>query len=154
MKAIEFLRQVDKLDSIISNKIIEMERWKALAMGTSVSTEGERVQSSGSKQRMQDAVCRYLSIEDDINKYIDELVDKRQEVISTIEQLPTNEYDILHKVYIQHIRLYDVGENWAGEIRSKAWVKKVHRKALCSLQRILDERVAESNLKVAESSQK
>ena len=140
MKPIEFLRLVYNLDSIIANKIIEMERLKALAMGTSISTEGERVQSSGSKQRMQDAVCRYISIEDDINQYIDELVDKRQEVISTIEQLPTNEYDILHKVYIQHIRLYDVCENWAGETRSKAWVNKVHIKALCSLQRILDER--------------
>lgn len=140
MKAIEFLRQVDKLDRLIANKIIEMERWKALAMGTSVSTEGERVQSSGSKQRMQDAVCRYITIEEDINQYIDELVDKKQEVISTIEQLPTNEYDILHKIYIQHIRLHDVGESWDGETRSTTWVKKVHRKALISLQRILDER--------------
>lgn len=140
MKAIEFLRQVDKLDRLIANKIIEMERWKALAMGTTISTEGDRVQSSGSKQRMQDAVCRYISIEDDINQYIDELVDKKQEVISTIEQLPTNEYDILHKIYIQHIRLNDVGENWDGETRSKTWVKKIHRKALSSLQRILDER--------------
>ena len=140
MKAIEFLRQVDKLDRLIANKIIEMERWKALAMGTTVCTEGDRVQSSGSKQRMQDAVCRYITIEEDINQYIDELVDKKQEVISTIEQLPTNEYDILHKIYIQHIRLHDVGENWDGETRSTTWVKKIHRKALSSLQRILDER--------------
>ena len=42
MKAIEFLRQVDKLDRLIANKLIEKERWKALAMGTSVSAEGER----------------------------------------------------------------------------------------------------------------
>ena len=140
MKAIEFLRQVDKLDRLIANKLIEKERWKALAMGTTVSTEGDRVQSSGSKQRMQDAVCRYVSIEEEINQYIDELVDKKQDVISTIEQLPTNEYDILHKIYIQHIRLYDVGESWEGETRSTTWVKKIHRKALSSVQRILDER--------------
>ena len=140
MKAIDFLRQVDKLDRLIANKIIEMERWKALAMGTGASTEGERVQSSGSKQRMQDAVCRYISIEDDINQYIDELVDKKQEVISTIEQLPTKEYDILHKIYIQHIKLHEVAENWDGETRSLTGVKKIHRKALISLQRLLDER--------------
>lgn len=140
MKAIEFLRQVDKLDRLIANKLIEKERWKALAMGTSVSTEGERVQSSGSKQRMQDAVCRYISIEEEINQYIDELVDKKQDVISTIEQLQTNEYDILHKVYIQHIKLHKVAENWEGEAKSLTSVKKMHRKALSSLQRILDER--------------
>ena len=137
MKAIDFLRQVDKLDRLIANKLIEKERWKALAMGTGVSTDGERVQSSGSKQRMQDAVCRYVSIEEEINQFIDELVDKKQEVISTIEQLPTNEYDILHKLYIQHIRLHDVAE---GETRSLTGVKKIHRKALSSLQKILDER--------------
>lgn len=137
MKAIDFLRQVDKLDRLIANKLIEKERWKALAMGTGISTDGERVQSSGSKQRMQDAVCRYVSIEEEINQFIDELVDKKQEVIATIEQLPTNEYDILHKLYIQHIRLHDVAE---GETRSLTGVKKIHRKALISLQRILDER--------------
>ena len=43
MKAIDFLRQVDKLERMIANKQYEVERWKALAMGTSVSTEGERV---------------------------------------------------------------------------------------------------------------
>ena len=140
MKAIEFLRQVDKLDRLIANKLIEKERWKALAMGTSVSTEGERVQSSGSKQRMQDAVCRYISIEEEINKHIDELVRIKQNIIFTIEQLPTNEYDILHKVYIQHIKLHKVAENWEGEAKSLTSVKKIHRKALSSLQKILDER--------------
>ena len=137
MKAIDFLRQVDKLDRMIANKQYEVEKWKALAMGTGVSTEGERVQSSGSKQRMQDAVCRYVSIEEEINQFIDGMVKIKQNIISTIEQLPTNEYDILHKVYIQHIRLHDVAE---GETRSLTGVKKIHRKALISLQKILDER--------------
>ena len=140
MKAMDFLRQVDKLDRLIANKLIEKERWKALAMGTSANTEGERVQSSGSKQRMQDAVCRYVSIEEEINQYIDELVGIKQNIISTIEELPTNEYDILHKVYIQHIKLHKVAENWEGEAKSLTGVKKIHRKALSSLQKILDER--------------
>lgn len=141
MKAIEFLRQVEKLDRLIANKQIEVERWRALAVGTGTNTEGERVQSSGSKQRMQDAVCRYISIEEEINQYIDELVGIKQNIISTIEELPTNEYDILHKVYIQHIKLYKVAENWEGETKSLTSVKKIHRKALSSLQKILDERV-------------
>ena len=140
MKAIDFLRQVDKLDRLIANKQIEVERWRELAVGTGTNTEGERVQSSGSKQRMQDAVCRYVSIEEEINQYIDELVGIKQNIISTIEELPTNEYDILHKVYIQHIKLHKVAENWEGEAKSLTGVKKIHRKALSSLQKILDER--------------
>lgn len=137
MTAKEYLLQVKKLDMMISNKLQEVEHWKCIATSTNASGDGERVQASGSQQKMADAVARYMDIEREINAAIDELVDRRQEIITTIEQLPVTEYDILHKVYIQNIDFYDVAD---GYNKSYSWTTSVHGRALRNLQKILDER--------------
>jgi DNA-directed RNA polymerase specialized sigma subunit len=138
MKAQEYLFQISKIDKLIENKIAEMEHWKAVATSTTTFSEGDRVQSSGSKQKMADAVCRYLQMEDEINVAIDRLIDMKQEVISTIEQLPSvDEYDVLHKRYVQQNTLQDVA-NILGMSYSN--ITTIHGRALVHLQKILDER--------------
>ena len=82
-KAKKFLGQIEDLDCKITNKLAEIEQWKSIALGTTVQLS-ERVQSSGSKEKMANAIDRYVDIEKEINKYIDELVDKRKEVIGVI----------------------------------------------------------------------
>lgn len=137
MKAKDYLLQVHRLDTVINNKMAEINKWRSIALGSTVSTEGERVQSSGNKQKMADAVCRYISIEEEINADIDKLVDCKQEIIRTIEQLPLDEYDVLHKRYIQEMELYDIA---AAADRSYSWATWVHGRALANLQKILNER--------------
>ena len=138
MKAKEYLQQIEKLDKLIENKIAEKEHWKSVATSTTTFSEGDRVQSSGSKQKMADAVCRYLQMEEEINAAIDRLIDLRQEVISTIEQLPSvDEYDVLHKVYVQFLTLQEVG---SLKDRSYSWATTIHGTGLKHLQTILDER--------------
>ena len=137
MTAKEYLLQVKKLDMMISNKLQEVEHWKCIATSTTTSGDGERVQASGSQQKMADAVAKYMDIERDINAAIDELVDRRQEIIQTIEQLPVTEYDILHKVYIQGKNFSVVAD---GYDKTYSWVTTVHGRGLMHLQNILDKR--------------
>lgn len=137
MKAKEYLQQVSKLDKLIQNKMIEIEQWKSIATNTTTHSEGERVQSSGSKQKMADAVCRYVEIEAEIDRCIDEYVGKKQEVIQTIEQLPATEYDVLHKIYIQGHELADVADMCG---KTYSWLTTVHGTAVKMVQGILDER--------------
>lgn len=132
-----FLKQLKKLDRMISNKMIEKEQWQAIASGTTSHSEGERVQSSGSKQKMADAVDRYVDIEREIDQCIDRLVDAKKDVISVIEQLNTTEYDVLHKVYVQYLTFDDVAADYG---KSYSWITSVHGRALVNVQRILDER--------------
>lgn len=136
MEAIEYLRQLQKLDKLITNKLIEKEQWRTIALGTTARSDGERVQSSGSQQKMADAVGRCIDIEAEINTYIDKLIDKRQEIISIIEKLPPVEYDFIHKVYVQYYTLRQAGELMGKEY---GWAKKTHKSALREVQRILDE---------------
>lgn len=145
MKAKEYLHQVEKLDNMIHNKQIEVEQWRYIAMGSGSFAEGERVQSSGNQQKMADAVARYIDIETQINADIDRYIDIKQQVISTIEQLPANEYDLLHKMYIgimedsctRYLTLDEVADI---KNKSYSWATTLHGRALASVQKILDER--------------
>lgn len=135
MKAKEYLLQVSKIDKLIANKLIEKEQWRTIAQGTSGATEGERVQSSGSQQKMADAVHKMLEIESEINNYIDRLVETKQEVIHMIEQLQPIEYDVLHIVYIQFKDFNDVAVKYNKSIK---WVNRIHGRALANVQKIID----------------
>ena len=137
MNSKSYLLQIRKLDRLINNKLAEVDHWKTVAFSTGSWPEGERVQSSGSKQKMASAVERYIDIQEEINADIDRLIDLKQEVIRTIEILPEKEYDVLHKVYVQGMTFDEVA---SSADRSYSWATTVHGRALASLQRVLDER--------------
>lgn len=138
MEAREFLEQLTKLDMMIENKQIEKEQWKAIALNVTAKYDGERVQSSGSQQKMSDAIEKYIEIETEINACIDELIEIKKDVISVIEQLKPSEYDLIHKVYVQHITL-DVAADLCDKTYS--WATTIHGRALKNVQRILDGRM-------------
>ena len=131
----EWLQEVRKIDTMIRNKEAERLQWKSIALGVSSFTAGEKVQSSGNPHKMADAISKYVDLEKEINRKIDELVDKRNEIISVIEQLPEAEYDLLHKVYIQYMTLDEVAY---ARSKSKSWSTTLHGIALKHLQAVLD----------------
>ena len=147
MNAKDYLLQIQKLDKLIENKLQEVEHWKTVATSTTVCSEGDRVQSSGSKQKMADAVCRYMQMEDEINSAIDRLVDIKQEIIGTIELLSIDEYDLLHKIYVQKKEMYETAMEMD---RSYRWSTSVHGRALVNLQKLLNERNKSCLKKAAE----
>ena len=133
-KAQEYLEQVDKLNAMIENKMAEVTQWRGVALGITSNSEGERVQSSGSKQKMADALDRVVDLQAEINALIDKLIDLKQEIIRTIELLNATEYDVLHKRYIQGMTFDEIG---AAKHKSKSWATTVHGRALQNLNVIL-----------------
>jgi hypothetical protein len=152
VKAKVFLGQLAKLDALIENKMIERAQWKAIAEGvtaggTSVivlDKQGrkqlhnmERVQASSNPQKMADAIHKMLEIDDEIDLCIDKLIQAKKDVLAVIERLSAAEYDIIHKIYVQHLSLYEVA---AMSDRSYSSITTLHGRALKSVQNILDER--------------
>ena len=137
MNAKDFLRQIKKLDRLIENKLIEIQRWKDIANNTTATLSGERVQSSGNPQKIADAICRYIDLEREINQDIDELVEAKKDVIGVIEQLNATEYDIIHKIYVQYLTLEDVADSYD---RTYSWATTIHGRALKHVQNILNKR--------------
>ena len=135
MDAKTYLQQVSKLNKLIENKMIELAQWKSMATSTGALSDGERVQSSGNQQKMAEAVGRYVDIERELDACIDRYIDKKNEVISMIEQLPPVEYDVLHKIYIQDKQLAEVADIYD---RAYSWATTVHGRALKMVQDMLD----------------
>lgn len=138
MEAKEFLRQVEKLDVRITNKLIEQKQWRDIALGITANMEGERVQSTGGKSKMADAVERCVDMEAEIDSLVDILIDTKKEVIQTIERLDSAiEYNVLHMRYIQFKDLQDIADHYGKEY---GWATTTHGRALKHLQTILDEK--------------
>jgi RNase H-fold protein (predicted Holliday junction resolvase) len=138
LKAQEFLRQVRKLDLQITNKLIEKQQWKDIALGITANMDGERVQSSGGKSKMANAVEKCVDMEAEIDSLVDKLIDTKKEVIQAIEQLDSpTEYDVLHRRYIQFQGLQEIADHYKKDY---GWATTTHGRALKSLQEILDER--------------
>lgn len=136
LKAQDFLRQVRKLDLQITNKLIEQQQWRDIALGITANMDGERVQSSGGKSKMADALNKCVDIEAEIDGLVDKLVDTKKEVIQTIEQLDSpTEYDVLHRRYIQFLSLQDIADHYRKDY---GWATTTHGRALKSLQEILN----------------
>lgn len=140
MSAKEFLRKVKKLDKLIANKMIEIQQWKEIASNTTGDMSGDRVQTSHNPQKIADAIGRYIDLEAEIRADIETLIAAKKDVISVIEQLEATEYDVLHKIYIQHLELIDVADAYN---RTYSWATTIHGMAVKSVQQILDRRSKE-----------
>ena len=131
-----YLEQVEKLDSIIKNRLIEKQQWKDIALGITANMDGERVQSSGGKDKMGEAVIKCIDIEAEIDRLIDKLIDTKKDVIQTIEELysPT-EYNVLHLRYIQYKTLQEIADQYG---RDYDWAKLTCKRGCDHVQVILN----------------
>lgn len=135
LKAKDYLKQISKINKMIQNKQIEIEQWQSVASGTVAPVAGERVQSSGSQQKMADAINTYIDIQAEVAADINRLADIKKNVIHTIEQLPEAEYDLLHKVYVQFRTLEDIADD---DDKSYSCITTIHGRALKHVQDIID----------------
>lgn len=138
MDAKVFLEQVEKLDAMIQNKLIEKQQWMDIALGITANMDGERVQSTGAKDKMASAVERCVDMEAEIDRLVDKLVEAKRDVIQTIEQLysPT-EYNVLHMRYIQYKTLQEIADHYG---RDYGWAKVTCKRARGHVQVILNKR--------------
>lgn len=154
MDAKKFLMQVKKLDRMIENKREERDQWLLLATNITAGdapATGVRVQTSGSQQKMADAIDRSIDIGAQIEQTIRRLFEARQEIISVIEQLSAVEYDLLHRLYVGKIvvdpktrrkrivcmTLQEVADEYG---RSHSWARTLHGVALSKVRRIIEEK--------------
>lgn len=138
MDAKTFLSQVKKLDLQIKNKLIEKTQWKDIALGITANMDGERVQSSGGKSKMADAIEKCVDMEAEIDSLVDKLIDTKKDVVQTIERLDSpTEYDILHKRYIQFLSLQEIADEYG---RDYTTITTAHGRALKNVQELLDKK--------------
>lgn len=92
----EYLDQIRLLDKRIDRKIEEKEVLKSLATSTgSMSMNPDKVQSSINLHKTEDAITKYVDLEKEIDRMIDELVLLRDRIINEIHQIDDVRYEEL-----------------------------------------------------------
>jgi hypothetical protein len=143
------LERVERIDTVIKNKLIERDQWRDVALGITACAESvmverngrrelhkmEKVQSSARPSKMADAIDKVVDMEAEINALIDRLIDTKREVVHIIERVDSPvEYDLLHRRYIQYQSLQEIADHYRKEY---TWATTTHGRALKSVEMIL-----------------
>ena len=108
MKAKEYLQQLQRLDTVINQKIKELDDLRLKSQSTgSVDYSKERVQTSPSGDApFVKLIGRIIDLEAEINAEIDAFVDDKHKIINQIQGLKNSKYiEILYKHYVEFKRL-------------------------------------------------
>lgn len=130
MRIDKYLDDILKIDSKIANKTYEVIMWKDIAKGSTGRLDGDRVQSSGSKQKMAEAVGKYTDIEAEI----EELKQMKVDFIQFIEKLDKQDYMLMHDIYIKG---FTVTETARMQGHKDSWGSTRHKRAKERLNKII-----------------
>lgn len=131
MQAEKYLSRIKLIDAIISNKKEEYNRCVKIAEGLGDFSVSERVQTSRNLHSGQNAIIKYIDIENEIKA----LEKERQAIIHTLEQLPPEEYVVLYDFYVKEYSLKEICYNLK---KSYSWANKIKNQGLKHLQRLID----------------
>ena len=104
MKAKEYLQQLQRLDTVINQKIKEVHDLRLQAQsGGGIDYSKERVQASPSGDApFVKPICRIIDLEAEINAEIDKFVDEKHKIINQIQGLKNSDYiSLLFKRYVE-----------------------------------------------------
>ena len=137
MTAKQYLSQISRLNKMIANKLSEIYQIKSMALNISVLNEEDKVQTSGSKDRIGDMVAKMVDLENEAQSYVDAYTDLRRKTIMQIDSMPKEtHYKVLFSKYIED-KTFDViaeemGYSWRQVIR-------IHGAALTEFEKLYGE---------------
>lgn len=159
MKAKIYLKQIEKYNDMIQNMVERLDHLRSITMKTTISMQSiERVQQTGDKDCMANAICSVLDFEQELEEETRKLVEKREAIISMMTMLPNKEYRLLYLMYagkpvermvngeaVKQIEYMTLDEAAAYMGRSRRWASNVHGSGLAAIQRMLNERKENEN---------
>lgn len=104
MKAKEYLLRLQRLDTVINQKIKELGDLRTMSVSAGgIDYSKERVQTSPSGDApFVRTIHRIVDLEEEINREIDRYVDEKHEIINQIQGLTDTRYiDLLFKRYVE-----------------------------------------------------
>ena len=134
-KAQVFMERVQMIAEIIPCKLIERQQYKDLALSITANMDGERVQSSGSKSKIEQAVTKCEEAEEDILNAVIRLIEEKNKRTEILEQLDSPiYYKVLHMKYIQNMEFIEIADALKMEYTN---VTTTHGRALKQVQKVL-----------------
>ena len=133
----EFLEQVKHYDTHITIKQAEVDKLRAMMLKITPTLKQDVVSSSGSQDKLGDAIAKIVDLEAEINQAVDNYISKKREVRNVIDRIPdSDQYAVISRKYL----LYETLEQIAVEMNmSYRNVCYIHGKALQTVSKILKE---------------
>lgn len=134
LTAKQYLDQLRVIDTKINQKMEELADLMTAATSTgAIDYSKDRVQTSP-QNAQENRICKYVDLDAEINREIDEFVDIKHRVTKEIQELNVDYYiKILFKVHVQYKTVKDA----ANEIGlSYQYVRDLHKKALKAFEEL------------------
>ncbi len=134
MTAKEYLRQYCEAENDITDKLEEISRLRALAEKTTQAFGGDRVRTSG-EDRLPKIIAKIADMEADVDKEIDELQSKKEDVQKIINLVPDKKQrKVLERRYIKGEKWEQIAVNLNYDYR---WVTRLHGRALITVSELI-----------------
>lgn len=134
MKTQEYLKQIERLDRMIQNKLTEIYQLKQMATSITSEPKEVNVQASTDKDRLGKTVSKLVDLERQTDKLVDEYINKRALIISQIDKVEnTNMYHILSEKYVARKDLGTIACEMGYSFRQ---VRRIHGNALVEFERL------------------
>lgn len=138
VEAKNYMKQAKTARVKIKNKLAEVLQWRDVALSITSVMDGERVQTSGTKDKLALAVEECEEAEGQVLERVKDFRSVMDEVTTTIESMDNaTEYDVLHQIYLQGKTLQEVADHYHKDY---GWATTTHGRALKSVQEIMDEK--------------
>lgn len=95
MNAKEYLSQAYRIDQRINSKLEQVMSLRALLGKATGTLTGTPKAVTPNPHSMEDAICKMVDMENEINDDIDTLVDLKAEIMSCIKRVENTEYQTL-----------------------------------------------------------
>ena len=129
-RAKEYFAQIRKTDRLIQRLTDTVNTLRSGLTSQSYELKPDKVQTSGPKDTLGETIAKIMSLEDDINTRIDELVTMKNATLKAIQILPDfDQQNVLIARYIDGKKWLDIAFDLNFSISQ---VYKIHGKALIS----------------------
>ncbi len=133
----KYLEEIERYNSVIENKLAEIDQLKSLATSISAVTSDTPVQSSSEGDRIGKIIASIVDKEKELDAIVDDYIDEKEKRIRLIEQLDDSlQYKVLHKRYVE---LKSLSEIASEECYTYDWIGKKHSQGLKKVQEMLNE---------------
>jgi DNA-directed RNA polymerase specialized sigma24 family protein len=116
----------------INNKLEELSYLKALAEKVTTTYQSDMVDGSRDVHRREEIICKIITLQNEINADIDQLVDLKISIRKTIESLPdVEDRTVLNLRYVRLLKWQEIADTMAYSLRR---VHNFHDRAIAFLE--------------------
>lgn len=135
MNAKEYLSQAFQLDQRINSKLEQVSMLRELTLKTTSVLQDDKVQSTKQQSPMENALINLMSLEEEINEDIDQLIDLKRELTTFVAEMDNPSHRLLLEFrYLGGSNWEEVAAIMGYDVR---WVYRLHRKALKEADELL-----------------